>query len=217
MAATIDLSAVAWGTVQNNGDYPPQNDPSVFVSFFSGVLANGEGTDQYRNRAILEFDLSLLAPGAVVTSALFSVTQNESNAQPGSVWRRFGYTGDGIAQLGDENVTGDVSLGDLVPTGGPGTTYSVDVTSFIASLLAGSQDFAGFVITESAANDGFGFTNYVLPGAGAGAPSLFLTYSLQSDPPPEGPAPVPEPTSLALLGVGAFGMLWRARQRRRSR
>lgn len=200
LAATITLSAVGFGSAFNNGDLGPQFNPDVFIGVSPVFLATGQGTDQYRYRTILEFPLAALNPGAIVTSATFSVTESSGTAVVGSAWRRFGYAADGLATLSDADFTGDAALPDLIVSGTPGATYSVDVTALITSLLLGSQSFAGFLIADNPSDPGsFGFTNYVLPGGGAGAPVLSITYDLQSE---QDPAPVPEPGSLALLGIG---------------
>jgi len=51
-------------------------------------------------------------------------------------------------------------------------TYSVDVTSLIASLFTASQNYAGFVIVEDESD--LGFINFGQPGGGAGAPELSI-------------------------------------------
>jgi len=51
-------------------------------------------------------------------------------------------------------------------------TYSVDVTSHIASLFTGSQNYAEFVIVEDESE--LGFIDFVQPGGGAWEPELSI-------------------------------------------
>jgi len=112
-AATITLSAIGFGTAQSDADAGP------WLSVSGSYLAAGWATDMYLNRAILEFDLSSIAPGAVVTSASFSVTSTEETSPftAGNAYRQFAYASDGVVTLSDADAFGATSLPDLVGTG----------------------------------------------------------------------------------------------------
>lgn len=154
----------------------------------------------------------MLSPRVVVTSAIFSVTDKGT----GSVtpfadrFRRFGYAGDGISSLPDGIlVPGLTPLPDLIPSNAAGDKYSANVTAFVASPLADSKVFAGFVIAEPVAGNQSGFNQYFVAGAPTGAPSLTITYE-------EAPTAVaPESTSATLFATGLVVVMWRHTCRRR--
>lgn len=208
-ATTITLAAVSSG--QAHTGY--EGDGATFVDFYANPtnVVAGQGTGSVHIRSMLEFDISALAPGAVVTSATFAVTNTgESNFELNwNAFRQFGYAGDGTAVLDDAYFDGDVSLPNLIASHTSGEVYSTDVTAFIISLLTATEDFAGFIIAEPDSANAFAFLTLYSPGALTGAPSLTITFEEEALPPP--PSEVPEPASLVLLGTGLAAVL--ARQR----
>ena len=205
-AASITLTAVDFGTSSSafEGD-------GSFVNFSEAGLAVGYGTGNGRSRAIVEFDISGIDVGWTLTSATFILTDFGSlsgqMASAGTAVSRWGYAGDGVAELGDEDTAGATALSDLVTTGSGGSTYSVNVQSLVNSLVGASENYAGFIVEEN--DSDLGFMNFAIPGSGSTEPRLVIEYDEEP-----GPTPVPEPTSLLLVMAG--GLLAAAVQRRRA-
>jgi hypothetical protein len=195
-AASITLTSVDFGTSSSafEGD-------GSFVSFSGSNLVVGHGTGGLRSRAIVEFDISGIDVGWTLTNATFFLTdEGGASGQMGSAGTavpRWGYAGDGVVQLGDEDTGGATGLSDLLTTGSGGSTYGVNVLALINSFVGASENYAGFIVEEN--DSDLGFMNFLLPGSGSTEPRLVIQY----DEAP-GPAPVPEPSSLLLLGTGGL-------------
>jgi len=110
-----------------------------------------DGTEVYpiiennpERRAAIEFDLSAvntaLFNGAHFISATLTVGRRSTNG--GAIVNFYGYSGNGTVELADM-----LQTGLLVGSWNPGAVvlYTGDMTSFIASLLAGSATHAGFL------------------------------------------------------------------------
>ena len=132
-------------------------------------------------RAAMEFDISGLPVGALVTSATLKLMSMDPNATIGV----YGYAGDGVVAAADLAVDNWVLFFDH----NPGLNV-VDVTAFVQSLVSSSQNYAGFALREEATN------HY----------ALFM--SVESNSPPELLIEyVPEPVTLGLLLLGGLAML----------
>jgi hypothetical protein len=102
-------------------------------------------------RTAFEFDLSGLPAGAIVNSA--TVTMVSSNWEGTRSLQAHGYAGDGTVQLGDcDNVDGLVGTFGVDPSGTQ--TVILDVTGFVAGLVASGGHFAGFNLREEPPSSG---------------------------------------------------------------
>jgi len=87
-------------------------------------------------RSALEFDISGIPAGSTVNSATFRFTW--FGYRLSTVVEVHGYTGDGTITLSD--MSDSTGLGDMLPS-----SFSLSVTSFVESLMANGDSFAGFM------------------------------------------------------------------------
>ena len=182
--ATITLSDVTDGFAISSDNFQTASPPQIRVPFLEVTKF---GTSEAR--AALEFDLSILPTGAVVTSASLELSFIVSDALIGVN----GATGDGLITPADFTFAGQVATFD--PNFGVNT---VDVTSFIAGMVG--THFVVFQLRELAQD-----TNTIIGGAGVPsfAPPGLVIRTVST----------PAPTALLLVGVGLAGLgalsLWR--------
>lgn len=150
-------------------------------------------------RSGLEFGISGIPQGAIITSAIFSIYatsgyhNSEENPGPSLGQSVSGYAGDGAITLSDFNNLSVVATS---------MTHEFDVTSFVQSLVTASSGYAGFVFGENSL--GYGRELYSLDHAepGGNPPTLVIQYT------------VPEPSSSVLFSLAGVSFLLR---RKRSR
>ncbi len=192
-ATTVTTGAAADDWFRSNG---------AFTSFtLSGSPSDGYlrtfGVTAY-NRAALEFSLAGIGAGSNIGSASFSI-QSRGTAIGGGVFQFYGYSGDGAITTADATQT--FNLIGSTPTLGGQPLYTVDVTSFIQSLINSNATYAGILI-KLATEGGFVGNDLVsseaIYGNIADAPKLVVNFT-------EGQR-VPEPASLALLGIALAGI-----------
>lgn len=151
-AVAADLATIADGAiVDDDGDgFDSIDDRSLQVAFVdNGVLVR-------ITRSAAEFDLEALPADASVESIVLEVRQVSigSSHGPFEVW---GYVGDGSLSLGDATAGATLLATGIASPNGP---VSVEVTSFVSSLMAGDERYAGFVLKgvhESRWSDLLGF------------------------------------------------------------
>lgn len=119
-----------------------------FAEFNLGSVTNNGYTSF---RTAFEFDLSALPAGAIVNSA--TLTTVLSNWEGTRALEARGYEGDGTVQLGDcDNLDGLVGTFGVDPIGTQ--TLTLDVTGFVAGLVASGGPFAGFNVREEPPSSG---------------------------------------------------------------
>lgn len=156
-ADVITLNSVSVATGVDNG---PQD--GVFDSFTIGNLGsvNNNGFTSFRTN--FEFSLSDLPAGSTINSA--KLTMHLRNFEGIRALAVHGYAGDGTVQLGDFAVNGLVATASVDASGTQ--ILILDVTSFVADLVADGETFAGFNVREEPANT-----------------SNFLVMAIESGPP----------------------------------
>lgn len=150
-------------------------------------------------RSGLEFNISGIPQGSIITSAIFSIhntaAYHNSDENPGPYLGQSvsGYAGDGQVTLSD--------FGNLSIVANS-MTDDFNVTSLIQSLVNAGNGYAGFIVGQNAL--GYGVVEYSLDHAypGGPAPTLVIQYT------------VPEASSFALFSLAGVSFLLR---RKRSR
>jgi len=150
-------------------------------------------------RSGLEFNISGIPQGSIITSATFSFYAtsgyHNSDENPGPFLGRSvsGYTGDGQITLSDFNNLSIVANS---------MTEAFDVTSFVQSLVDAGNGYVGLIVGENSL--GYGRELYSLDHAEPGGlpPALVIQYT------------VPEASSFALFSfAGVTALLRRKRSR----
>ncbi len=167
------------------------------------------GTDSFKESDLLQFSLSTIPVGQVLTAEL--VLYHAENAVPAntifnvyqntSTWSSSTVTWSTLPSFQAAPLS-SVSL-----AGAPGQSYSFNVTSAVNAWLAAPASNDGFTIERAGGGDPVAaFYSGLAGNPGADLPALVITFS-----------PVPEPSSLLLLAAGAAGLLACARRGARSR
>jgi hypothetical protein len=141
-----------------------------------------DNTGNPEDRGVIEFDISgLSSPVTLATLNLLTVIDTIDPPWTVSV---SGYAGDGVLGLDDfANTAGVTSF--VIHTE---TSFSVDVTPFINSMITAGETFAGFNLRIAS-----------VPG--------FLVFSPNGTGPlPELSVDLPEPTTALLLACGLVGL-----------
>lgn len=155
-----------------------------------GSLIVGSGWDSNSLvwRASMEFDISSVS--GTVSSASITYTR-EAVTNPPAGYRVHGYVGDGVVTASDLSVNNQ-----LGPTYSTTAASTVDVTTYVASLVSGHQSFAGFTFSGFAGGSGMAIRS---SEPFINAPVLSITYI------------VPEPVSL-VSAAAAIPLLARRRR-----
>ena len=159
------------------------------------------------SRFAIEFDISSIPADAAVTCVELALTEVVDSLY--STVPLNGYAGNGVISSADM-VAGSLLLADI--SDGVVDVARLDVTGFVASLRASSQNFAGFMCKDTTLyNGGLDYyqvwSKWAEPNPAwpdATLPSLTVEFE-----------PIPEPSTLALLWVAAFGFLVHTRRRRK--
>ena len=200
-AATVSLAPVADNSAQDgdiNGVF--DNLTIRFNLLRSGLTqAPYPGFETGDVRAGLEFNVSSIPQGSIITSATFTIHTSAAFSNladnPGPFLGRSvaGYAGDGQVTLSDFNGLNIVSNS---------FTDDFDVTAFIQSLVNAGNGYAGFVVGQN--TFGFGQQLYGVPYGypGGPGPTLVIQYT------------VPEASSFAFISLaGATSLLRRKRSK----
>jgi hypothetical protein len=156
------------------------------------LLAYNAQPDGYNWRAAIEFDVSSIPSSADILSAVFRIRYNGANGMPAETLQFHSYAGDGLITFSDFEVSNQI--GPLYNAFGPGSGksfYEVPATSFVQSLLADHESYAGFMVMNRAWNQ---TAFYSRLGGPSYEPRLDITYA------------IPEPAVWSLL-LSALGLL----------
>ncbi|MDH5244389.1 MAG: hypothetical protein OEX05_10685, partial [Chloroflexota bacterium] len=148
-----------------------------------GFEAGGNPPVVYWYRCAIEFHLPTLPPGADVRSATLAM-RSENSVDDTSHIDLGGYAGDGTGTL--EDLTAGERI--LRPKVINEVTNEFDVTAFVARLVGGGREWAGFNVSSRGTRDA---RRWGSPD-GANPPRLTITYALptpSSEPRPTEPAP----------------------------
>jgi hypothetical protein len=166
-------------------------------------------------RAFYEFNIAQLslAPNTVISNAIFkNVINSVERIQDYHNDPRLdviGYVGNGTAEASDFSKEG-VSLG-YVPLrySSAGTTFNVNVTTFVKQIVSNRESFAGFGFRTNPYNDEeyYGhedFNNSHITLGGSHYPPASLTITTE---------PVPEPTTIFGSAIGLCMGGWLKRRK----
>jgi len=142
-AADLTLNTVSVATAVDLG---PQDGAFDLISTLDLGAVNNNGWTSFRTA--FEFGLSGIPAGSAVHSARLTLVM--SNFEGERSLEVHGYAGNGMVELDDFARAGRVASAGL---GSQGTvTLVMDVSSFVAGLVAEGQGFAGFNVREDPAN-----------------------------------------------------------------
>ena len=193
-AASVDLSPTADGDVQTFGG-DDVNDSRTHIAFTQsgGLARNG----------ILEFNLSSIADGAIITAARLDITLTRFVSNTGSnpsAIDIIAYNGDGIVDINDYAAAGTQVVDTTTPAGG----VSSDVRSFTFDSLAPVTDaLMGDLLTLRIETDSFASINFAsLENASLNAANLHIEFT---------PVPLPAGLPLILSGLALLSGIRRKR------
>jgi hypothetical protein len=202
--ASAEAAVIAVGATSDDW-----GDPDIGLSgdpgdIFLRVFGRTDSPSVPIRRGAMEFDISSIAAGSVITSAnlFFADRGTTTTAQ----MQLHGYSGDGLVQVSDLNDATFLSFFNT-DTQDPDRNFNIDVTGFIQALISVDVDFAGFMLRATTEGSN------VFNGADiasreysdlAARPRLTVNFA---------PAQVPEPLTLALMGVGLAGLCFSRRKR----
>ena len=171
-------------------------------------LATGGGiAEDYEHRLALEFDASEIPSESIIKSATLGLTAGAfggPGVTPEWDFVLHGFVGDGTVELSDLTVSNPI-LPPITFDGETPTDLRADVTAFTQLLVDENNDHAGFMLAASSLPE----IAFVITFFGNESltpedrPTLTIDYEA-----------IPEPSTLALLAMGAFGLLaygWRRR------
>ena len=167
-ADALTLNVVSVATGADNG---PQD--GVFDTFTILNLGSVNNNGFTSFRTAFEFSLAGLPAGSTINSA--SLTMVLTNFEGTRALAVHGYAGDGMVQLSDFALNGLVGTVSVSPDGTQ--TLVVNVTSFVAELVANGGTFAGFNVREEPANSS-NFQVMRLEGL-PGLPRLSIDFSTE--------------------------------------
>lgn len=196
-ATLITLSPTDFNTAVDNG--PQDGIYDAFTPLNLGSVLNNGFTSF---TTAMEFDISAIPVGSTINSATLNLFVN--NFEGFRSLQINGWFGDGAVQLGDFAI--DDHLASFNINTGISIPLITDATNFVANVLAGSGQAAGFNVQE----DPPPASNFLIMSIQQSPTSLSIDYTA--------PVGVPEPTSLALIVAGLVtGGACRWRKRRRVR
>lgn len=113
--------------------------------FDAPFIANIAGGDQYR--AIVEYDLSHIPEGTVLSASLTGHVGPNNSVDVGLREHLVEvYTGNGVVDLADYSVPG-ITVGQISHDSGDRTDFDFDFTGVLHNLLAAGADYIGMRIT----------------------------------------------------------------------
>jgi hypothetical protein len=161
-------------------------------------------------RAFYEFNIAQLslASNTVISSAIFKGIINSverlDNAHYNPSLDVSGYVGNGSPDSSDFSKEG-VSLG-YVPLrySSAGTTFNLNVTTFVNQIFSNRESFAGFGFRSTPFNDEYSNDNYITLGGYAYPPASLTITTVDAE-------PVPEPATIfgSVIGLCLGGWLKR--------
>jgi len=142
-SGTVDAALVFDGEVRD-GSFPDPRDGTFDAVILTLETADArDGPPTFEDRTIMEFDLTGVPVGGVVSATLLLTEIVDCGIGPLGL---YGAAGDGVASTTDAEIT-NLLTG---PTGTFGDSIenigAVDVTAFITALVSGGESFAQFAI-----------------------------------------------------------------------
>jgi hypothetical protein len=207
-AATFILEDIGFFAT-SSGSGGGGDGPGGIIPLPVGVIDGGE-----ENRAFYEFDIAhlSLASDTVISSAIFKHSINSVEMLDYSHYDArlyaIGYVGNGSPDLSDFSKEG-VSLGYVTLWYSlAGTTFNLNVTTFVNQIVSNRESFAGFGFSspsfESDYSPGDYIENHITLGGSSYPPASLTITTVDAE-------PVPEPTTIfgSIIGLCLGGWLKR--------
>ncbi|MEZ6234982.1 MAG: GC-type dockerin domain-anchored protein [Phycisphaerales bacterium] len=144
MVSSASADVFTWQIKASIHDAPRDGIGDSFnASPFEGLLRQ---TSTQEDRAVLEYDVSVIPTGATITSATLAGQVFVNNGFDNGL-RTFDfllYQGDGVADVSDFEIAGVVvGSGSYAPPAQSNFTFSFDVTAQVQSLVSGGAAWIG--------------------------------------------------------------------------
>ena len=158
------------------------------------------------NRGAIEFDISSFADSSTIGSATLSLTtelvySNDTVTSDSLEIGVHGYAGNGSLDKPDFNIDNQITSF----TASASTTYNIDVTGYVRSLVDGSESYAGFML------DCLPLGTFCLS---SNSKHIFISGIDSLSNPTLSIEAVPVPAAVWLFGSGLVGLIGVARRKK---
>mgnify|MGYP001814617704 CR=1 FL=1 len=209
VANTVNFQALFSGTgeMKYAGGFLCGSDTDFTPTRTTGSMRVGGETTQCHsfNRGAVEFDISTLVDSSSIGSATLSLTTesvyiNDTIVNGTVEIGIHGFAGNGVKDKPDFNIDNQLN----VFTAAGLTTYTIDVTDYLRTLVGNNDAYAGFMLECLQTSPSCGASNNVyISGISGGINAPLLSIEA-----------VPVPAAFWLFGSGLLGLVGLARRKK---